>query len=212
MSTAPVTGQWPPKTCEMPDLSGLNAKVSLTLLLNRTFRGGGPKNPKSYAFVMNFIRIADKLIVDYERTRAALNEYLSTPNNVISPLIYATNNCESCVTTMVRAIKPGHRIRRDQNGPTIARKMSVLSDSVWHRVNGVRRAIEHFDERIRDNTWVPGDPLCLLLKSDRLELMGEEILYVELADWVRELNDLAIQLAHYEESRSNHGRTAEPVA
>jgi hypothetical protein len=194
----------------MPDLSGLNAKASLTLLLNRMFAGGGPKALKSYAFVMNFIRLADKLIIEYERTRTALNEYVNTPNNVISPIIYATNNCESCITTMVRAIKLGHRIRRDQNGPTIMRKIPVLSDSVWSRVNKMRVAIEHIDDGFCGSTWVPGDPPCLLLKSDRLELIGEEILYVELADWVRQLSDLAIQLALYKESWSDHGQTAEP--
>jgi len=212
VSTAPVAGQWPPKTCEMPDLAGLNAKASLTLLLNRMSAAGGPKDPKSYAFVMNFIRVVDKLIVEYERTRAALNEYVSTPNNVISPLIYATNNCESCITTMVRAIKLGRRIRRDQNGPPIAKKMPVLFDSIWSKLNEMRGAIEHIDEQFSNNTWVPGEPVCLLLKSDRLELTGREILYVELADWVRQLNNLAIQLAQYKESSSNHGEAAEPGA
>lgn len=199
MSTAPVAGRWPPKTCEMPDLSRLNAKASLTLVLNRMFAGGGPEDPKSYALVMNFIRVVDKLVMDYERTRVALKEYVSTPNNVISPLIYATNNCESCITTMIRTIKLGRRIRRDQNGPSIAKKIAVLSGSVWSKVNDMRNAIEHVDGQIINDTWVPNEPLCLLVKSDRLELIGEEILYSELAEWVLQLNELAIQLAQYKE-------------
>jgi hypothetical protein len=59
--------------------------------------------------------------------------------------------------------------------------------------------IQHIDERISKNTWVPGEPACLLVKSDRLELNGEEILYSELADWVKQLHELGAQLAPFKE-------------
>jgi hypothetical protein len=162
MSTEPAAGQRPPKSCEMPILSDINSQISITLVLNRMFAGGGPKDPKSYALVMNFIRIVDKLVVEYEQTRAALTEFISTPNEVISPIMYATNYCESCISTLIRAINLGRRIRRDPNGPEIARKIAVLSDSVCSRVKAMKNAIEHIDEKIIKNTWTPGEPLCLI--------------------------------------------------
>ena len=198
MSSAP-TSQWPPKTCEMPDLSDLNSKASLMLILNRMFAGGGPKDSKSYALVMNFIRIVDKLVVEYESARASLSEYINTPNNVISPLLVATGECESCITTMVRAINLGRRIRRDQNGPQLARTIPVLAKAVGSRANDMRNAIEHIDGQIVKDTWVPGEPVCLLLKNDRLELIGEELEYSELAAWISQLQQLAEQLAQYRE-------------
>jgi hypothetical protein len=72
MSSVSAAGQWPPTTCEMPDLSNLSANASLTFVLNRVFAGGGPKDPKSYALVMNFIRIVDHFVAEYEQTWAAI--------------------------------------------------------------------------------------------------------------------------------------------
>ena len=181
----------------MPDLSGLNSKTSLTLLLNRTFAGGGPKDSRSYALVMNFIRVVDVLVTEYESARESLTEFVNTPNNVISPLLVATGSFELCITTMVRAINLGRRVRKDIR---IARKMAVLSDVVWGRVNDMRNAIEHIDGQIANNTWVPGEPVCLIVKNDRLELIGKEIEYSELAGWITQLQKLSENLAHYKES------------
>lgn len=168
-------------------------------MLNRVFAGGGPSEQKSYALLMNFVRIVDKLVADYERTRANLIDYVNAPNNMMAPLIYATNNCESCITTMIRAIRLGRRIRRDPNGPKIAKKISVLSDAIWNKLNSMRIAIEHIDEQIVSDTWVPDQPVCLIINNDRLELASEEITYAELATWVQQLNDLAGKLALYKE-------------
>ena len=198
--TSQPTGQWPPKTCEMPDLSSLNSKTSLTLLLNRVFAGGGPKDPKSYALVMNFIRVVDVLVTEYESARESLAKFVNTPNDVISPLLVVTGSFELCITTMVRAINLGRRIRRDRRGPTISRKMSALSDAVWERVNGMRNAIEHIDSELANGSWVPGEPVCLLLKNNRLELAGREILYSELAGWITQLQQLSEELAQYKET------------
>jgi hypothetical protein len=199
VSLVSAAGQWPPTACEMPDLSHLSANTSLAFVLNRVFTGGGPKDPKSYALVMNFIRIVDHLVAEYEQTRAALTEFVNTPNNVISPIFDATNYYESCISTMIRVIRLGRRIRNDRKSPPIAKKIPVLSNQIWDRVNNMRGAIQHIDERISKNTWLPGEPVCLLVKSDRLELNGEEILYSELADWVKQLNELGAQLAPFKE-------------
>jgi hypothetical protein len=138
MSSVSAAGQWPPTTCEMPDLSNLSANASLTFVLNRVFAGGGPKDPKSYALVMNFIRIVDHLVAEYEQTWAALTEFVNTPNNVISPIFYATNYCESCISTMIRAVRLGRRIRNDRKSPPLAKKIPVFSDQIWDRINNMR--------------------------------------------------------------------------
>ena len=63
----------------------------------------------------------------------------------------------------------------------------------------MRNAIEHIDGQIVKDTWVLGEPVCLLLKNDRLELIGEELEYSELADWISQLQQLAEHLAQYKE-------------
>ena len=49
-------------------------------------------------------------------------------NTHMSPLFAATGACENVITTMIRAIHMGRRIRRDQFGPTLNRKIPVLSN------------------------------------------------------------------------------------
>jgi hypothetical protein len=187
----------------MPDLSRLNAKASLLLVANWVVSSGGAKDPKSNAYVMSFVRVVDRIVLDYERARAALIEYVSSPNTLITPLIRATNDCESCISAMIRAINLARRVRGDQKGPQLQRRIRVLSGPVSKKLNAMRNAMEHVDGQIADDAWVPGAPLCLLLKNDGLELAGVEIGYTELAQWVEQLNDLALQLAQYKEPQTN---------
>ena len=51
------------------------------------------------------------------------------------------------------------------------------------------------DNQIATNTWSPDEPSLLLLKGDRLSLIGEEIKYAELADWVRQLHTVGTDLS-----------------
>jgi hypothetical protein len=192
---------WPPERCDMPDLSHLNAMMSLNFLLNRVFGGGGSSDAKSYAFAMNFVRIVDILLLDYEKVRIELVRYINSPNHVISPLLIATGSCEALIGTALRAIKIARRMRSDRNAPAnapvIQRRISVLADSIADRIGGMRDAIQHIDGQIAGNTWSPGDAVCLFLKNDRMELAGQHILYSEMADWVLQLHALSNQVACY---------------
>ncbi|MEW6586531.1 MAG: hypothetical protein AB1442_13095, partial [Nitrospirota bacterium] len=161
--------------------------------------GGGPQDTKSYALVSNFIRIVDKLLIDYSNVYKHMTELAKKRNTFMWSIISATSHCESLISSMVRAIRLGRRIRKDRNSPPMAKGIEVLSDPVWNRVNAFRKAIEHIDEIIAQNKWSAGDPVCLLLKSDRAELRGEQILYSELAGWVKQLYDLASGLSTYRE-------------
>ena len=196
----PIEG-WPPDTCEMPDLSNLNPKLILNLAALRFTGKYNLADPKTYRLVMSYLRLLDKLVDEYHRTRNTLTEFVTTPGDVMSPLIFATNHCESLLTTMVRVIKVGNRIRKDRNGPPIAKKIPVLTDAaVWTRVNDMRCAIEHIDDEIagNGNTWNPDEPSLVILKKDRLFLIGQEITYAELAEWVRQLHAVGTDLSTYE--------------
>lgn len=194
--------EWPPLNCQMLDLNNLKGSPSLALFLNRYFRGGGPKDEKSYALVMNFVRIVDKILIDYHVIYEQMQGVSKVrDNSSMWKMISATSYCESLISNIVRAIRLGRRIRRHQSSPPIA-KMEVLSDGVWDRINTLRRAIEHIDEDIADNTWREGNPVCLLLKNDAIELQGAIIYYTELSEWVKQLYNLATSLAIYIEPPS----------
>src|SRR5207248_1011434 len=64
---------WPPQENLMPDLSALVNKRILTVVVSR-FVGGGPSTWTTSALMMNFVRLVDKVIRDYQATRGALEE------------------------------------------------------------------------------------------------------------------------------------------
>ena len=70
----PIEG-WPPDKCEMPDLSDLNPKLILNLMVRRIIGKYNLANPKTYSLVMSYIRLTDKLVDDYNRTRSTLTEF-----------------------------------------------------------------------------------------------------------------------------------------
>jgi hypothetical protein len=190
--------EWPSR-CDAPDLSKLSHHVSLTFVLRRVFTRGGPSNPVSFALVMNFVRIVDALRDDYQRMRDALHEYVTTPNNVISPLFYAISHAEECTTNLLRAIRLGQRIRSDRHGPRVS-KLRVLASPIERRVRDFRNEIEHIDRLLVAGENPPA-PHCLMVKNDRLDLYGKEIMYAELAAWITSLHALSEELATYQEQK-----------
>lgn len=185
-------GRWPPKRCEMPDLSSESDKKILVHLLNVVFRGGGPKDWQADAFSHNFVRLCDLATHEYELAREALVEQLNTSNNVMSPLFRAVGHFEQCFSALRRALL----FARHKKGPKLPRS-DVLSDRVTKRLIDIRNAIEHTDRDLRKGRISENEPIMLVVKSDSVELCGNEIYYNELAEWIRALNKLAEFVVSY---------------
>jgi hypothetical protein len=92
-------------------------------------------------------------------------------------------------------------MRKHRNSPNIY-KLTILSDSEGKRLIDMRNAIEHLEGYIREGKIVEGQPFFLLMQNDRVELLGEEIYYSELANWIKQLHTLANELADYRSSDS----------
>lgn len=184
---------FPPKRCKMPDLSNLFDKNILNLILNIFFRGGGPKDHKVKALWINYIRVVDHLIREYKYAHASLKLYVTTPNNVISPLFICIGHLESCIGLMKRAIYFARKIRR---GMKIG-KYSVLSSAIGDRITNLRNAIEHLDDYIIKSKISQGSPIALIVKKNSIELAGNEIYFSELAEWIKELHEIAEKLVNY---------------
>lgn len=190
--------EWPTK-CDAPDLSSLEQKLTINLMLNRAFVGGGPSNGRSFALVVNYVRVVDALVIDYNQFRGSLHEYVTTPNTHISPLFNAISDAEECVSNLLRAIRMARRIRKDKLGPHVEKTITVLRDAIVKRVEDFRNEIQHLDNVLVGGTWQPPDPHCLVTRNDRLELYGKEILYSDLATWITSLHALSVNLAQYKE-------------
>ena len=112
-----------------------------------------------------------------------------------SLLLQAIDHFENCLNALKRTIVFARRIRRDQGSPQVPRGMAILSGDVVSRIVTIRDAIEHIEEKIARGEVVDGDTIALAVKSDSIEFRGEEIYFAELAEWIRELDDLARQLS-----------------
>jgi hypothetical protein len=77
--------------------------------------------------------------------------------------------------------------------------MAVLSNNVFTRVNGMRNAIEHLDNKIVGQTLGPEEFVCLILMNEKAIAEDIEITYSDFASWVRDLHALAIGLLKYKE-------------
>lgn len=198
--------RWPPTTCDMPDLSGFFAGNSLDYALNRAIRGGGPKDLKAHALTMNFVRLVDHLIVCYENARRLFLEYLAQSQVSLAHVLRLTCDMEECVHLAVRAVRFARRMRNHRAAPEVG-KLRILADSVFSRLNNMRNAMEHWEERILDRkrTMAEGDPVCLMVKNDVIELLGQEISYKDLAAWITELHKLAGDVAQYQERPNGRG-------
>lgn len=184
----------------MPALSELLSKTSLDVALNRMFCSGGPKDRTAYALLMNFNRVVDILIEEYETARRSMIQVTEETGAVpLSALLSAIGHFETCITTTLRAIRFAQRLRSRSRGAVVPPKLSVLSGTVEDRIRNMRNAIEHLENQIARDDWKPGQPYCLMAYEDRIGLGDDAIRYVELAQWIRDLHDLAMDTAQFKD-------------
>lgn len=191
---------WPPNdgTCSVPDLSDLgflSAFYAVSTMLAR----GGPKGRKSYCLSMNFVRILDKLVIDYGHARAAMMAHANGPNEAFGFLIVAIGHFENVITDLFRALEFARCIKHDRGSPQLGpAHASVFSAGVYGRVKAMRNAVEHWYGRIKGLD--AGTPNCLVVKKDGLDIGLTKVSYAELASWIRQLHDLAVKHAHFQQA------------
>jgi hypothetical protein len=93
------------------------------------------------------------------------------------------------------------RERANEALPQIARE-NLPKKSNMKRVMRIRHAIQHMDDRIsKGRAGADIAPIGLNVKSDSVELDHEEIYFVELASWIQQIYNVAMQLVMYETPR-----------
>lgn len=189
----------------VPNLSSLD-QHSPFFMFNRYFRGAGPKNYEAYALVMNFIRLVDLAICEYENGRNVLEEFLASKNNsIVSHLpIFASNHFEVCISTLKRIINYLKKLRGHPNVPRslknlLPKNSKVLSSQVENLITNMRHAIEHLENKIQYGEITFGQALCIMPVEDGIELGKYKILFRDLAEWLREVHKYSNELVQYRE-------------
>ncbi len=181
-----------PTQCNMPDLSELYDKNVLGVLLNLIFRDT-PTEYKSRAFVINFVRITDRVIREYTNARVAFLVFVNNqPSPYFSPAFQAIGHFETLVNSLWRASLFVNCIKKNSE---TSRIIDVrINNDVTKRIEEIRHAIEHLDEKLAKGKIGQGEPWFILLKNDSIELSGYEISHRELADFIRTLYSIAQDL------------------
>ena len=189
--------QWPPLSCGMPLLTFDPSENWATLVLNVGFTKGLPTDYKAASFSKSFVRLTEVAATQYNEAREIFHQFLESGSSKAFALPLVVNHLEQCILALRRAI----RFAKHPKGLQLS-EHPVTSIDVDTRIRQFRNAIEHTDERITSGKISKGDANMLQPKSDRMELCGEAILYVELADWLQQLHRLARQVAAYNPSRA----------
>ena len=189
----------------IPDLSGLKP-FSVTFMMYHVFAGGGPKGHEAYGLLMNFVRLVDLTIREYENGRMALNQFVATDDfSSLGFFFRASAHFEVCISTLKRSMNHLIRMRRERKIsqplkdllPKTLRGRKV--ERVRDDVRVLRDAIQHLEERILKGETPTGKPIALMPCEDCVELGGYRILYSDLAKWLRELHGCARKLSRYRE-------------
>ena len=187
----------------VPDLSGLHLRGGV-FLLERVFRGGGPSDYRAYGLVVNFIRLTDLALEEYELARRAVLDFASRTEGLLHPVIPA-NHFEACIVALKRALDHLVALKASPHVPMglkalLPRHTLILSSGVAKKATDMRDAIQHLDEKIRAGEIAEKEPLMPLFMEEALGLGSLEIKYSELASWITELNTLAEIVARYREN------------
>jgi hypothetical protein len=190
----------------MPDLSNLSGTLAIDHMLNWTLRGVGlqMEGPGQAQF-LNLVRLVDKTLLEYESARQYLQQYVDSRNKT-SLYMRCVGHMENCVDSLNRVFSHLVRLRtslhREQSHtseplPQIVREV-IPSRTDRKRINDIRDAIQHMDDRIRKNRAGRDiAPIGLLVKSDSIELDGREITFIELADWIQQVYTVTERLVGY---------------
>ena len=185
----------PPVAGDIPDLSHLDHKISLGLILSALTGGTTVKHPVSSVVLRAYVRLVDKAVREYQLARSELHSYRDTPGHVISPLFHAIGHMENCVNALLRALRFADVLRRDKHAPPISRTTATRLRKATDALTGVRHAMEHMDERLATGQVQEGAAVALILGPNRLELADRSIEWNELVLWIEMVHSLAVDFS-----------------
>ena len=188
----------------IPNRSYLSARLT-SFAMGRSFTSSGPKGREAYALVMNFVRLVDLAVSEYESGRLAILEFANSNENLrLGSAIRSSAHFEVCIDALKRAINHLKAMRGNSNVPPdlkdlLRRDIRLISGKVEGKVTGMRDAIQHLERDIIKGEVTEGQSFALQPTRDDLQLGSFKIGYDELAEWITEAHTLSGKLIGYRE-------------
>jgi hypothetical protein len=184
----------------MPSLGQLEAGLRGKRLLGRLLKVHGPPTKRGLQIADGYVRLVEKAVLEYEDSRTSLTAFLQ--KGVADAWFRAQDHLESCIQSTHRAISYLDQLRRlgfrkPDGTPFVPRPrdLEVLGAPVRTQIRRVRDAIEHLDEDIIRGAIPEDDDVGIRLSFEAATLAGFQILYVDLAKWIKALHRFALPLS-----------------
>jgi hypothetical protein len=171
----------------MPTVDHLSNKGTLNVLLDRSFSGtpaGLPPDRTLVGLVMNFSRLTDKALREYDAARAELLFYISPQDGQlrVTPYLRAIDHMENCVSAAHRAVLNARALQANEVGRAGPR----LTPRQEERLAFLRNAVEHSEEKLlgrrhgRSPAFDKADPYSLRLGNTCMVIGKNVLTYKEL--------------------------------
>lgn len=177
------------------------------------------------ALATMYVRLVEAALVEYKFGAEKLREFWNTHDSLaLGAFNRSISHFESCLSDMYRATNCFRRLRRHKGKDPLSLKLNeekpiFATDAVAERFRRMRHEIHHLEELVMDGRLREGQASSLrpdgpetphpseenqTNKSvDRLVIGDREILFTELAAWLREMGRAAQQIAEFAPSSTS---------
>lgn len=197
---------------QVPSLNEL-PNISIYYALDRVFMDAGPRKHDEYALIVNFIRLVDLSIIEYQSGRELLFKFWNTHDSIaISAINLAAGHFEACISNVKRSINYLKSIRSYpplsmQVKNFLPRSLHILKSETERKISSLRHTIQHLEKQIQSGCITEGQAIYLKPGQNSLDLCGLSITYVELAFWLTELHECSLKLFEFFTGGTLEGNT-----
>ena len=171
---------------DMPAVDHLSNRGALNVLLDRTVAGvsyGIPSIHRLIGLFMNFVRLTDKALREYDAARAEVISYIQLTSRLRKgAYLRAIDHMENCVSATHRAALNAKALRTNRIGRSAPRLTELQEERLAH----LRNAVEHSDERLlgpRSKTipaFHQAEPYSLRLANTSMVIGNHVLTYRQL--------------------------------
>ncbi|WP_415405667.1 hypothetical protein ACLHDG_07830 [Sulfurovum sp. CS9] len=168
--------------CNAPDISDINQKWLPTFCLNSTFKVHF-KEP-IHQMILSYLRKTETSFLEYTLAREALNKYVSTDNNMITPYFHALSHFEICISYAWQALE----IIMDLSGEKLFTPNDG-SDAEKH--SNIHNICKHLNKELRRNDFPIEHTGPVWLSNDGLESKDVSFSFEKMKELMESLANYA---------------------
>lgn len=170
-------------------------------MLNLVFNKMGVRDRLASAYAINYIRMVDKAVREYEQARRELLPFVENRESLLA-LIRTADHLETCVNAVKRALNNLDRMRQHKQSAAVPR---TFWRALRHResvLRNIRKLVEHMDNALSTGEVVSGQPTAVSItdRGDAARIGEHTRPFSELAATIRKLYEWASDLAQYRET------------